>query len=228
MPALIFDCDGVLVDSEKLSCSAWLPVLERRGIHAVLADIEVFIGKSDQAVLDRYRDELDPELDGEIIAERETEYFSLARDRLKGFTGLPAVLEELAERHTPMAVASSGRPDKIRFSLDLVGLRHYFPIRCSTVEVARGKPAPDLFLLAANRLECEPGECTVVEDSVPGIEAGRRAGMRVLGFTSSYPAQVLLAAGAHATFGSYADFMPLLSSVEAANPRSEVLTSGGQ
>jgi len=218
MHSLIFDCDGVLVDSEKLSCGAWLPVLERRGIPATLADIEAFIGKSDLAVLDHYRDRLGAPVDGEIIAERETEYFSLARDRLRSFPGLRQVLEELTERHIPMAVASSGRPDKIRFSLELVGLRQYFPITCSAVEVARGKPAPDLFLRAADRLEHHPGECAVVEDSVPGIEAGRRAGMRVLGFTSSYPAHVLLTAGAHATFGSYADFIPLLSSVQTPTP----------
>ena len=225
MSALIFDCDGVLVDSEKLSCGTWLPVLERRGIHAALADIEAFIGKSDQAVLDHYRDGLDPQLDGEIIAEWETEYFSLARDRLRSFPGLRQVLEELTERHIPMAVASSGRPDKIRFSLELVGLRQYFPIRCSTVEVARGKPAPDLFLRAAHRLARDPGECAVVEDSVPGIEAGRRAGMRVLGFTSTYAARVLLAAGAHATFASYADFIPLLSSVQAVETKVLVVST---
>ena len=210
MSALIFDCDGVLVDSEKLSCSAWLPVLERRGIPAVLADIEAFIGKSDQAVLDHYRDRLDAEPEDEIIVERENEYFSLARDQLRSFAGLPAVLERLAECHTPMAVASSGRPQKIRFSLELVGLSQYFAVTCSAVEVAHGKPAPDLFLRAADRLGRAPGECTVVEDSVPGVEAGRRAGMRVLGFSSSYPPHVLVAAGAHAAFESYAGFLDVL------------------
>jgi len=210
MSALIFDCDGVLVDSEKLSCGAWLPVLERRGIHAVLADIEAFIGKSDQAVLDHYRDRLDTQLEDEIIVERENEYFSLARDQLRTFPGLPAALSELSERRIPMAVASSGRPDKIRFSLELVGLSQYFPVTCSAVEVTHGKPAPDLFLRAAQRLGRDPGECAVVEDSLPGVEAGLRAGMRVLGFTSSYPAHVLLAAGAHAAFESYADFIDAL------------------
>lgn len=206
MDACVFDCDGVLVDSEKLSCGAWLPVLARRGIRAELADIEVFIGKSDAAVLEHFRELSGAALDGDIIAEREAEYFALAREHLRSFDGLPGVLQALSNQGVLLAVASSGSPRKIRFSLELTGLDRHFPVICSAAEVERGKPAPDLFLHTAERLGCEAARCVVVEDSVPGLAGARAAGMRALGFTSSHPAATLVAAGAHAIFDSYDQF----------------------
>ncbi|MFH1566676.1 MAG: HAD family phosphatase [Gemmatimonadota bacterium] len=213
MTAIIFDCDGVLVDSEELSCRAWLPVLARRGVPAELPDIEVFIGRSDRDLLEHFRSLTGLALDGDIVAERESEYTAMARRQLQTFPGLPAVLDELVARSTPMAVASSGTPGKIRFSLGHTGLDRYFTVLCSTVEVPRGKPAPDLFLHAASRLGVPPGDCLVVEDSVPGIEGARAAGMKALGFTSSHPAPVLERAGAHALFGQYSDFLAVAASL---------------
>lgn len=206
---LIFDCDGVLVDSEKFSCGAWLPVLRRRGIAVELADIEAFIGQSDQAVLAHYRAK-GAEFPPEILAEREQEYFDLARSCLQSFPGLREVLEQLRERRCPVAVASSGGLAKIRFSLGEVGLLEFFPIRCSAVEVQRGKPAPDLFLLAASRLELAPEACAVIEDAVPGLQAARAAGMKAIGFPSSHPEAVLREAGAQVVLGSYAELLQLL------------------
>jgi len=207
MKAIIFDCDGVLVDSEKLSCSAWLPVLSRLGIQARLTDIEAFIGKSDQAVIDHFNDTTGVDLPPGIVEEREREYFALARAQLRTFPHLRDVLTRLRKREIPLAVASSGRHEKIRFSLERVELDGFFDVICSATEVERGKPEPDLFLLAANRLQVDPRSCAVVEDSVFGIRAARSAGMRALGFTSSFPASVLLEAGAHRVFSSYREFM---------------------
>lgn len=206
---LIFDCDGVLVDSEKFSCGAWLPVLRRRGLKAELGDIEAFIGQADQAVLEHYRG-LGAEFPPDILAEREQAYFDLAQGRLQSFAGLREVLEELRRRHLPIAVASSGGPAKIRFSLGEVGLLEFFPLRCSAAEVQRGKPAPDLFLLAARRLGLAPEVCAVVEDAVPGLQAARAAGMKAIGFPSSHPEAVLWEAGAQAVLGSYADLLAQL------------------
>ena len=214
MKAIIFDCDGVLVDSEKLSCSAWLPVLSRLGIQARLADIEVFIGKSDQAVIDHFNATTDVDLPPGIIEEREQEYFALARARLQSFPHLRDALAALQKCGTLLAVASSGRHEKIRFSLDQVGLSSFFDAVCSATEVERGKPDPDLFLLAADRLQVPPRDCAVVEDSVFGIRAARSAGMHALGFTSSYPAPVLRAAGAHRVFSSYWEFLSLCTGQE--------------
>lgn len=213
MHSVIFDCDGVLVDSEHLSCGAWLPVLARYGVRAELSEIEAMIGKSDQSVLDHFASKTGAQFSDGILAERQEEYFRLARQGLQTFPGLPAVLAELSQRGIPLAVASSGHPEKIRFSLAQVGLDRHFDILCSAVEVQRGKPAPDLFLLAAERLGADPAHCVVIEDSVFGIEAARRAGMQTIGFTSSHPAAVLRQAGAHYTISAYGEFTSLLAAL---------------
>jgi HAD superfamily hydrolase (TIGR01509 family) len=210
MYSILFDCDGVLVDSEKWSCGAWLPVLARRGIHAQLADIEAFIGQSDTAVLNHFSQQTGLDLSGDLVAEKETEYFDLARGRLETFAGIETALRTLMHCGASLAVASSGRPHKISFSLGEVGLLSYFPIICSAVEVQLGKPAPDLFLFTAERLGITPDHCIVVEDSVFGIQAARAAGMHTLGFSSSHSEEKLLAAGAHRVFSHYDQLILLL------------------
>ncbi len=207
--ALIWDCDGVLVDSEGLSSAAWEAVLLRRGVRAQLADLESFTGLSDGAVLEHYRRLTGDRLEW-ILEEREAEYERLARGALSTFPGLPELLARLRARGRKMAVASSGRLPRIRFSLAETGLDGYFDTVCSATEVERGKPAPDLCLLAARRLGVPPGRCVVIEDSVPGLQAAVRAGMRALGFTSSHPTPVLVGAGAVTTFDSYAGLEGLL------------------
>ncbi len=220
MLGVIFDCDGVLVDSERMSCGSWLPVLARHGIEADIRQIEPFIGKSDRAVLNHFRLQSGLCLGDELLEERQAEYFQAARGRLRPFPGVIAVLEELRVRRVPMAVASSGRPQKIRFNLEQAGLTEFFDVAVSSVEVERGKPAPDLFLLAASRLGLGPEQCAVVEDSVFGVRAARAAGMLTLGYTSSYPASVLREAAAHHVFGDYAALLPLLAldGADAAGP----------
>jgi len=208
---IIFDCDGVLVDSERMSLASWLPVLARHGIPAEIGQIEPFTGKSDRAVLDHFRRLASVPLGDELLAERLAEYFRAARGNLRAFPGVVAVLERLRASGFPMAVASSGRPQKIRFNLEQARLTEFFEVVVSSVEVERGKPAPDLFLLAARRLGLEPEQCAVVEDSVFGVQAARSARMLTFGYTSSYPATVLREAGAHYVFDDYAGFLPLFA-----------------
>ena len=207
--ALIWDCDGVLVDSEPLSTAAWQAVLLRRGVRATPADLGRFTGRSDDAVLEHYRRITGDRLEG-ILAEREVEFERQARGTLRTFPGLPELLGRLRSQGRRMAVASSGRLPRIRFSLAETGLDGHFETVCSATEVENGKPAPDLFLLAARRLGVPPSRCIVIEDSVPGLQAAVRAGMRPLGFTSSHPAPVLIEAGAAATFDAYGGLEVLL------------------
>ena len=95
MYGIIFDCDGVLVDSEKWSCGAWLPVLQRQGIDADLADIEAFLGQSDSAVLKHFSHKTGRTLPSELIAEKERQYYELAQGRLQSFAGLEDALTAL-------------------------------------------------------------------------------------------------------------------------------------
>ena len=208
MDAVIFDMDGVLVDSESMSCGAWLPVLRRHRITATLKEIEAFLGQSDRAVLEHFRKKNpDSILDNRLIDEKELEYFKIARPNLKTFQDLPELLERLKTAQIPMAVASSGRHTKIKFTLETTGLKSYFDVICSATDVANGKPAPDLFLQAASLLSIAPTCCIVIEDSIPGITAARSAGMYSLGFTSSHSASVLLNVGADEVFEQYAELL---------------------
>jgi len=137
---VIFDCDGVLVDSEVISCRAHAATLARHG-YAITAD----------QVLDR---------------------------RAISYVG-----DAIAAIDLPKCVASSGTPEKIHHGLTCTGLYDRLaPHIFSATQVERGKPAPDLFLFAAERMQVSPERCLVIEDSVPGVTGARAAGMTVLGF----------------------------------------------
>jgi len=213
MQPLVFDGDGVLVDSEKLSCEAWLPVLARQGVHIALSEMDQFVGRSDRAVLEHHRRRTGRPLPDELIAEREREYFELAAGRVRPFPGLLDALAALRGRGARLAVASSGRPEKIRFNLSQAGLAEYFEVMCSVTQVKRGKPAPDVFLEAATQLGVRSESCVAIEDSRFGIQAARAAGMTAIGFCSTYPADQLREAGAQYVFESYVDLVPLLDEV---------------
>ncbi len=211
--AVIFDCDGVLVDSERLSCAAWLPVLAHLGIRTTLADIQSFIGRSDRALVTHYEQTFGVVLGSDAITARETEYFDAAMGSLRAFPGVRETLLDLRSQGIRVGVASSGTPRKIQFNLEQAGLRELLRVVCSSVEVEHGKPAPDLFQLALQRLGASAGDALVVEDSLPGLEAARRAGIRAIGFTSSHTADELRRAGACAVFDDYAAFPATLKSL---------------
>jgi HAD superfamily hydrolase (TIGR01509 family) len=181
---VIFDCDGVLVDSERLSIRVDAVYLERLGWPMEEAEIiERFVGRSDadmRAVIEGY-------LGGPVPAEIDEEFDRLYREtferELVPVEGVSDVLDRLKVAGIPVCVASSGSHAKIRRSLALTELAHYFGDRIfSATDVARGKPEPDLFLHAARSLGASPGECAVIEDSVYGVEAALAAGMQPFAF----------------------------------------------
>lgn len=178
---VIFDCDGVLVDSEPIASRVLAQVVSEQcfpltaqqaierftglSLATVLAKIEVQWGRS---LPPDFRDQL-----------RERDYAAF-RAELKPIEGTATVLEHLT---VARCVASSGVLEKIRLTLGTTGLLHYFePHLFSAQMVARGKPAPDLFLYAAERMGVAPQDCVVVEDSVAGIQAARAANMVPVGF----------------------------------------------
>ncbi len=210
-PALvIFDCDGVLVDSEPIS----LGVLTRglNGIGLAL-DVETvrarYAGTSMVSIMQRVMDE-----DG--IAPPEGFVERVKAETLRAFeaelSAMAGIAEALTAFRLPFCVASSSDPVRLRRSLTLTGLLPLFDGRIfSSAEVARGKPFPDLFLHAAARMGADPAACLVIEDSVPGVQAARAAGMRVAGFVGGghwghdRTGQDLRAAGAACVFTTHAD-----------------------
>jgi HAD superfamily hydrolase (TIGR01509 family) len=197
---IIFDCDGVLVDSEAISC---------RTDSACLAEIGIAI--SAEEIMERYLGISAPEMCADIgrrygcvlsadFAETLRRRVAAAFDaELVAMPGVEAALEALPQRR---CVASSSAPERLRHSLRLTGLlRHFEPHVFSATQVARGKPAPDLFWFAADSMQATRATCLVIEDSVPGVKAAVAAGIPVIGFTGGGHcrpghADRLLAAGA--------------------------------
>jgi HAD superfamily hydrolase (TIGR01509 family) len=207
---IIFDCDGVLIDSEVLSCRCLSQVLARYGIHlGVDQALELFLGRSTNAVLDHYQ-ALGRSIPEQFSAELRAGVRAAFLAALCPIEGVSSVLEGL---QIPHCVASSSDVDRVSFSLSLTGLAPHFDSRLYTSQmVERGKPAPDLFLFAAERMRADPRRTLVIEDSVSGVTAGKAAGMTVWGFVggSHYQSRdgkaMLYQAGADRVFGRMADF----------------------
>ena len=192
---VIFDCDGVLVDSEPISNRVLAEVLTESGLATTLeSSMRDYMGRSWTACVEIFEARLGRPLPP-LFAER---FWTRVEAALRAeLQPVPGIHEALARIPTPTCVASSGRPEKMRITLGMTGLLPRFEGRIfSALDVARAKPWPDLFLHAAARMGAAPATCVVVEDSPRGVEAGVAAGMRVLGFAGRTEAAALEAAGA--------------------------------
>ena len=179
---VIFDCDGVLVDSEPIAIAVLTGMVGELGL--VLSEevaYELFLGVSLPRTCAILRDEYALELRAEHLDVMRARLYSRLRSEL---VAMPGVLDMLGQLSLPVCVASSSQPERIRLSLSVSGLLARFdPHIFSAAMVSRGKPAPDLFLHAADRMGVDPARCVVVEDSPAGVAAARNAGMGVLAFT---------------------------------------------
>ena len=178
---VIFDCDGVLVDSERISVRLEVTLLAELGWELTEAEIaERFMGRTDQYMLEQIEAHLGRKLPPDWPEQTTLRYRDALAADLQPVDG---VVEALDRIDVQTCVASSGSHDKMAFTLGLTGLYARFDGRIfSSSEVANGKPAPDLFLHAARQLGVEPAHCVVVEDSAAGVAAARHAGMRALGY----------------------------------------------
>ena len=211
---VIFDCDGVLVDSERLAVRVEAELLTSLGWPLTEHDIlERFVGRTDAY----QRDAIAAALGRPV-----PEWDQLYRDRLHdafhaelvAVEGIAAALDELDRRRVPTCVASSGTHEKMRVTLGLTGLHTRFDGRIfSSSEVAHGKPAPDLFLHAAATMGVAPDRCVVVEDSRSGVAAARAAHMRCLGFAGVLTPVEWLEGPATTVFTAMADLPDLVAAL---------------
>jgi HAD superfamily hydrolase (TIGR01509 family) len=213
MPKLvIFDCDGVLVDSERLAIKVDVAVLAGLGWVMTEADaVERFVGLS----MAQIRHQVESHIGRALPVNWEEEFYERLREAfVSELTPVQGIVEALDAIRYRTCVASSGTHEKIRFSLALTGLYDRFAGRIfSAADVPRGKPAPDLFLHAAERMDADPCQCVVIEDSVPGVVAALAAGMRVLGYGGGVtPAEKLERSGA-VVFDDMRDLPLLLRAV---------------
>ena len=196
---LIFDCDGVLVDSERITNQVFCAMLNEIGLAVTLDDMfERFVGHSMQQCI-----ELITEMRGAPPPDSFVPQLrSRAAEALKAqVRPIPGVAETLKALSIPYCVASSGEHAKIRLTLGATGLLPHFENKIFSVsDVKRPKPAPDVFLHAARMLGAQPARCAVDEDTPTGVRAGAAAGMHVFGFSANTPAHRLKEAGAHELF----------------------------
>ncbi len=208
--AVIFDCDGVLVDTELISNTVLAGLLTQAGLPTTLAQcLREYRGRSMHAVMElamqRHGGPLPPDIPERYYAEAKAVF---ARE----LQAVPGVAEALAQIALPSCVASSGPHHKMEVTLRRTGLWKHFEGRIfSATEVQHGKPAPDLFLHAARQMGFDPATTAVVEDSVPGVVAARAAGMRALAYAHDTDADELAAAGGE-PFADMAELPELLAS----------------
>lgn len=200
--AIVFDVDGVLVDSEPLHAWAWREVLTRYGVEAEPGEIDQFIGIPCTVMLKYFQDRVGDRLPDTAVDEKQVLFDRVMEERLTPMEGAPAVVRELHSRGIPLAAASNSPAPRVRQMLAAIGIGECFSAVAGIDEVAAGKPAPDVYLLACRRLGTEPGRCLAVDDSPTGVASAAAAGLTVWGYVHDFSEQTLREAGADAVIRS--------------------------
>ncbi|MFO1157524.1 MAG: HAD family phosphatase [Reyranellaceae bacterium] len=206
----IFDCDGVLVDSEPIANASFSAALRAQGIDwSIEETMRRLIGRSLKSCVEIVEAEIGRKLPDDFVDKMQVATYGSFRDApLRPIEGVKDAVLALQAAGIETCVASSGAVEKMRFTLGLTGLWDLFGGRVfSSSQVPRGKPFPDLFLHTALSLNVQPFDCVVIEDSVPGVQAARSAGMRVLAYAAAPYAD---RAGLAAAGGRLFDDMTLL------------------
>ncbi|MBL4801871.1 MAG: HAD family hydrolase [Emcibacter sp.] len=182
---VIFDCDGVLVDSEIVANAELRKALCEHGLDMTLEQVvKTFVGLSMSRVVNIAEEMLGHSLPADFLDRLQEKTFAAFEQSLKPVAGIETVLRRLSDMPYEMCVASSGSFEKMDCTLGLTGLKDYFQGNIfSSSQVRRGKPYPDLYIYAADQMKIDPSCCLVVEDSLPGVQGGVAAGMEVLAYS---------------------------------------------
>jgi HAD superfamily hydrolase (TIGR01509 family) len=209
---VIFDCDGVLVDSEVITNRVFAEMLGELGMHFTLPEMfERFVGRSMTQCCELIAELLQRPVPAGFVEQFHSRASAALGAELKAVAGIEATLDVLDAHRVRYCVASNGTAEKMRLTLGHTGLLPRFEgKRFSVEQVAQGKPAPDLFLLAARAFDVPPARCCVIEDTPTGVTAGVAAGMQVYGYCALMPARRMIAAGAHRTFTSMSELPALI------------------
>jgi HAD superfamily hydrolase (TIGR01509 family) len=195
---VIFDCDGVLVDSEPIAARLTAEAVSELGwqMSAELAK-EEFLGDTFSNIIGRIEQKLGHQVPQDWPARSQANLLAALERELQPVPGVRGAIERLVAAGVELAVGSQGSHEKMQLTLRVTGLLPFFEGRIfSATQVARPKPAPDLFLLAAQTLGVAPAHTVVIEDSTRGVKAALAAGMRILGYTASVGRDAMVAAGA--------------------------------
>ena len=195
---LIFDCDGVLVDSEPIAARLTAEAVSELGwpMSAELAKAE-FLGDTFSNIIRRVEEKIGRRVPADWPARSQASLLSALERELEPVAGVRGALETLAAAGATLAVGSQGSQQKMQLTLSVTGLLPFFEGRVfSASQVKSPKPAPDLLLLVAETLGFPPARSIVIEDSTRGVKAALAAGMRILGYTASVGRDAIVAAGA--------------------------------
>jgi beta-phosphoglucomutase len=217
--AIFFDFNGVIIDDEPLQMAVYQEILHERGIGITEADYYSALGLDDEGFVrvafERAKQPLIDEVLNEVLEEKSVRHRKLIADELPLFPGVVTFLKATA-RHYSLGLVSMANRDEIGYVLDRAGLRSLFSAIVTTEDVSVTKPAPDCYLRGLEKLNEKrraerllpllAHECLAIEDSPPGIEAGRTAGIHTLGITNTVSEQQLRAAGAEVVTASLADW----------------------
>jgi HAD superfamily hydrolase (TIGR01509 family) len=210
---VVFDCDGVLVDSERLTVGVEARVLSELGWPMETAEVVArWMGRTSAVQLADVAARLGAEAAARFDEVTTREVLAAFETDLAAVAGVADLVDHLHGEGIATCVASSGSHERMAVTLGVTGLRERFDGRIfSGTEVAHGKPAPDLFLHAADRMGVDPARCVVVEDSVHGVRAAVAAGMRVYGYAGGLTAPDALAGAGAVVFEEMMDLVPLLA-----------------
>lgn len=193
--AFIFDMDGTIVDNMGYHTRSWLEFFSRRG-HAVdeAAFFAATAGRTGHEIMRQYLGEgLAHDDVTSLIDEKEVLYREIYAPHLRAVEGFGALVGAAQAAGIKLAVGTAAPPCNVDFTLDGLGVRQQFDTVVGAADVKRGKPEPDVFLLAAERCGADPAHCIVFEDAPLGVEAARRAGMRCVVLTTTLPAEAFKA-----------------------------------
>jgi beta-phosphoglucomutase len=188
LEAVIWDMDGVLADTARYHFLAWRETFAKRGIAFTDEDFKRGFGiRNDNIIRNVLGKQITKDEIEKIAQEKEAAFRRLIGNDIKPLPGAIELLGQLHDRGIKMAIASSTVPENIRLITDRLGIAKYFEAVITGHDVTEGKPSPQVFLLAAQRLGVEPKNCLVFEDAVAGVKAARSAGMHCVALTSSHP-----------------------------------------
>ena len=208
---VIFDMDGVLVDSGPAHSESWRELARRHGVEmSQRAFAETFGMSSREIVRKFWGAHVTHEQVRQIDEQKEAVYRELVAGQVPLSPGVRETLTTLAEAGYVLAVGTSGPPENLELVLRETGLEAYFAATVHGFDVEHGKPAPDVFLAAAERAGLKPADCVVVEDAPVGIQAALAAGMSVIGYVGTHDGERLLAAGARRAVKRLTDITPSL------------------
>ena len=192
LEAVLWDLDGVIADTGIYHCRAWQEIFSQMGISFTEEHFAKHFGqRNDTIIRDTVNETISQEALDAIADKKEITYRRLVADNIEALPGAIELLSSLQKRGIKSVIASSAPPETVRIILEGLGIEKYFDAIACGREVTEGKPSPQIFLLAAEKLKAEPAGCIVIEDAVAGIAGAKRAGMKCVAVANSHPGDKL-------------------------------------